>query len=511
MAQQASPVQARREPATPTAGRTLSRSKPTKKKKSDGAPMGHYVGIAVTLLLLAGTVAAFVIWGVPIADHVLAFGGGSTAGKYTDNATRSERPLPSPAGKIEEDGPAESETTETKQPEQPAAADAAQQPTEIPDGTGETPAEQPIPDTEAQSKFPKFVDIPPVKEKGLASLYELADVPEEGIKVDTFDLKCDLCQVEEGKYFYAQPDESAKEEQRWTIHPAVKDQPPGANPAIATISVRGRDILFQWLDEADKAPTADQLRNAVAHVVAAASSRYMALRAPITSEPITMDLSKRYIAKQLPLPAPPKLTEVTLEVTKAEGFPNVPKFKFSRKQASLNNDPPDLVILQLAKVNEADTPEFHLQGAFGEGGAIDLKVSPMIVNGKGIRQELSQAAIDKIRENYQAQYDAIDKDWTHFRDEGILLERQIREANQGLGKKGAGSLSAKKSRLATVNREFRKLDIKKKQLEPIMKALPEYERVITNTHDKAQIRYKIRVKAGDLSIDLFDTKQDDGA
>ncbi|MEX0643258.1 MAG: hypothetical protein WD468_11185 [Pirellulales bacterium] len=569
MAEQASQVQARRKAASPTpasGGRPIARSR---KKAADRPPMGHYVGIAVTALLIVGTLAAFVVWGVPVVDRMLAFGDGASLGngaakKDASSAddTRPGRPLPPPAGRaVEDEAPVEAVATAepaTDGTADPMPGDAT--------GTDEVQPEQSIPDPEVNSKFPKFVDLPAMDQKEPVAVAEL-EVPDEGIKVDEFNVLSDLCQLQKDHYFFAKRVEAPKgdapkddpakvqaeqddvakdaeakgdpvkedadkadaakgdvtkgdgasDEQRWTFHPALKDKPPAEQPAIAMMLLKGRELNFQWLEAAAKAPAAEQLRNTMVRISAGGTVRTMGLRAPVTAEPITMDMSKRYMTQKLTLPSPPNMSDLWLEVTLLDHFPTVPKFKFNRKQVSLNKNPPDEVIIQLAKINEGDTPEVHLQGVVVEGGAIELKISPMIVNSKG-RHELSKAAVDKIRSDKDAEFATIEKDWMHFRDEGIMLDREIREINQKAGRRNSRTeratdqkkLRDKSARLGVVNRKFKQLDAKKKQLEPLIKAVPAVEGVVNSLHNGSRIRYRIRAKAGDMYIDLFDTKLDEG-
>ena len=104
-------------------------------------------------------------------------------------------------------------------------------------------------------------------------------------------------------------------------HAGPADETPGQ--VIATLALRGKDLLFQWTKESQASKASNHLRNCLLALRTGSSSHVVRLRKPVQADALLVDLEKGQVRAQLDVPYPPDPEGVRVEITKLEGaFPN---------------------------------------------------------------------------------------------------------------------------------------------------------------------------------------------
>lgn len=105
---------------------------------------------------------------------------------------------------------------------------------------------------------------------------------------------------------------------------------------VAIISAKNDQLLFQWTAEAAKQAAAPYLCNCMVSMNAGTGKVDLALREPVSAEPIPIGIEKRNQPAKYNIDLPPEAKQLVFEILGVEG--DVPKVKYDNKELTADKD-----------------------------------------------------------------------------------------------------------------------------------------------------------------------------
>lgn len=189
--------------------------------------------------------------------------------------------------------------------------------------------------------FAKVVTLPPLEEKGKALpdatkplLLGAIKLPPKALCLINLRGGENAIATSAKQTFVMEAANNGTAERDWDFKLVTEG---GGTPVtVAKLSLQNDQLNFQWTDDATKQLTAaPYLCNCALMMSAGMGSHVLALRQPITGDPLTIDLEKAMSAK-FKIDYPPNPKQIVIQLGPPEG--PFPKFKFEKSELTAKND-----------------------------------------------------------------------------------------------------------------------------------------------------------------------------
>lgn len=189
--------------------------------------------------------------------------------------------------------------------------------------------------------FAKVVTLPPLEEKGKALpdatkplLLGAVKLPPKALCLINLKGGENAIATSAKQKFVLEAGNNGTAERDWDFKLVTEG---GGTPVtVATLALQNDQLNFQWTDDATKQLTAaPYLCNCALTMSAGMGSHVLALRQPITGEPLKIDLEKPMSAK-FKIDYPPNPKQIVIQLGPPEG--PFPKFKFEKQELTAKTD-----------------------------------------------------------------------------------------------------------------------------------------------------------------------------
>ncbi|HZL89400.1 MAG TPA: serine/threonine-protein kinase [Pirellulaceae bacterium] len=239
--------------------------------------------------------------------------------KGSEKAPAETKPMPMPATTTEATPPTATpgaSTTDTKTTKAPASETKPE-----PAPTTPMPAPAPAPAANPFAGFATAVALPPLETMGKPAAEALNPVPLGLIKIEPTAL-C-LVQLKGGQTAYKgkssfllEPANGGTAPRDWEIKFQSEKDPP---VVVASLALKDDQLVFQWAEEATRQQSAPFLCNCALSLSAGTALHQVALRKPITAEPLAAQVDKGVFSETWNIESPPPGKQVTVEIGPLEG------------------------------------------------------------------------------------------------------------------------------------------------------------------------------------------------
>ena len=237
-------------------------------------------------------------------------------------------------------------TTPTPEPVKPAPTPEPVKPTPEPEKPASTPTPEPVKPAEPAAgnpleTFAKVVTLPPLEAKGKPVpeatkpfLLGAIKLPPKALCLINLKGGENAISTNAKQKFVLEAGNNGTSERDWEIKIVTAGSP--AAVIVAKLGIADDQLNFQWTDEATKLLTsAPYLCNCVLTMSAGTGSHQLALRQPVTAEPMKVDLDKPMSAKYT-IDYPPNPKQIVIQLAPPEG--KFTKFKFEKPELTAKKD-----------------------------------------------------------------------------------------------------------------------------------------------------------------------------
>jgi eukaryotic-like serine/threonine-protein kinase len=211
----------------------------------------------------------------------------------------------------------------------------------------EAPKPEPVKPEPAKSEpnpfetFAKVVTLPPLEEKGKPAadatkpfLLGAVKLPPKALCLMNLKGGDNAIATSAKQKFLLEAGNNGTSERDWDIKLVTEGS---ANAVVvAKVGIADDQLNFQWMEEATRPMSpAPYLRNCVLGMSAGSGSHQMALRQPLTAEPMKVDLDKAMLAKYT-IDYPPNPKQIVIQLSPPEG--KFPKYKFEKPELTAKKD-----------------------------------------------------------------------------------------------------------------------------------------------------------------------------
>jgi hypothetical protein len=362
--------------------------------------------------------------------------------------------------------------------------------------------ESPVP-PKVELKFPRQFELPPVKDTAPVTL---GTVPAD-MMINSIRLFSEAARLGEDEYFTADPENTMEAPLKWRVFIGRTNAADRTRPGLAEISRNGDVVRFRWLADAATEPKSAQLCNATLLIETPDASPRIALRKVDAPEPITLDLQRPTIQRELKLASLPKTENLFLQIGDLAALPVTARIGEEVSEAPEKQP----LSIQFPAAIPQQRPEARV--AFEVAGADKLVVTvkPVLVT----TAEEIPWTMDRLTTQKAAAAKALDAARRNAKIEDGKLP-PLRKKHDIAQRKSKTAQGIEKTRTETamldLQREMENIinarDEQRKQAESwqkVVESFPELEKMTKTVHNTGKLEFRLFARTPDADIELVRT------